>query len=49
MELYVAVNDALAAAGEPTIDVPPITPGVTVAVVSHINNLRAAVVTLEAP
>jgi hypothetical protein len=49
MELYVALNNALAAAGESTTDVPTITPGVTVAIVSHINNLRAGVVTLEAP
>ena len=47
-ELYTAVNDALAAAGQPAIAVPTITPGVTIAVTSHINSLRAAVLTLEA-
>ena len=47
-ELYTAVNNALVAAGEPTISVPAISPGETVALASHISNLRAAVVTLEA-
>ena len=46
-ELYTAVNNALGAAGQPTITVPAITPGVTVAIASHVNNLRAAVLTLE--
>ena len=48
-ELYTAANDALDAAGLATIAVPTISQGVTVAIVSHINNLRAAVLTLEAP
>ena len=47
-EMYTAVNNALVAASQSAIAVPTITPGVTVAVVSHINNLRARVLTLEA-
>ena len=47
-ELYTAVNNALAAAVQPTILVPTITSGVTVARAAHITSLRAAVLTLEA-
>ena len=49
-EMYTAVNDALTAANpsQPMIAVPTITPTVTIAIVSHINNLRAAVLVLEA-
>ena len=47
-ELYTAVNNVLANAGQSAIAVPTITLGVTIAIVSHIDNLRAAVLTLEA-
>ena len=47
-ELYTAVNTALDAAGQSMIEVPALTPEVTIAVTSHINNLRAAVLVLEA-
>jgi hypothetical protein len=47
-ELYTAANNALTAASQPTIAVPAITPRVTISIVSHINNLRAAVLTMEA-
>ncbi|MEE2637380.1 MAG: hypothetical protein VYE68_09135 [Acidobacteriota bacterium] len=47
-ELYTAVNNALGAAGQPTISTPTITPMVTVATAANINALRSAVLTLEA-
>ena len=46
-EMYTAVNNALDAAGQPAIAVPTVTPGATAVSVSHLNNLRAAVLTLE--
>ena len=48
LELYTAVNNALTAAGQATISVPTITAGVTTATAAHINDLRAAVLLLEA-
>ena len=48
LEMYAAVNDALGASPLSPIAVPPITPGMTMAVVSHINALRVAVLALEA-
>ena len=48
LELYTAVNNALTAAGQATISVPTITPEVTTATAAHINDLRAAVLLLEA-
>ena len=48
LELYTGVNDALAAAGQATISVPTIMPGVTTATAAHINDLRAAVLLLVA-
>jgi len=47
-ELYAAVNDALDAAGEPTLAVPTVTAGVTIPVTSHLTNVRAKVLVLEA-
>ena len=47
-EMYTAVNLALVAAGQSAITVPTITPGTTIAIVSHVDNLRAAVLTMEA-
>ncbi len=47
-EMYTAANLALVAAGQSAITVPTITPGTTIAIVPHIENLRAAVLTLEA-
>ena len=49
-DMYAAVNTALAGATPPqsTITVPTITPDVTEAVVSHINDLRDALKVLEA-
>ena len=49
-DMYAAVNTALAGATPPqsTITVPTITPNVTEAVVSHINDLRDALKVLEA-
>jgi len=46
-EMYAAVNTALGAAGQSLIGVPTVTPGTTIATASHINALRAAVLTLE--
>lgn len=46
-EMYAAVNTALDAAGQSRIGVPTLTPGTTIATASHINALRAAVLTLE--
>ena len=48
LELYTAVNNALTAASQTTISVPTITSGVTTATAAHINDLRAAVLLLEA-
>ena len=48
LEMYTAVNAALLLAGESAIAVPSITAEVTTVDASHINSLRAAVLTLEA-
>ena len=48
LELYTAVNNALAAASQSSIAAPTITPEVTSAITSHITNVRDAVSTLEA-
>jgi len=48
-EMYAALNDALVAASpsQMTIAVPTITPTITMAIVSHINTLRVALLALE--